>query len=78
MLHESDLLTKHFLHMKQKIGDVEIVFGSDKKKAIHYIFPKATHLLCTKHLKDKVRQNLRDNIECSRQEIDEKSIDSIF
>lgn len=57
--------------MKQKIEDVEIVFGSDTKKAIHYISPKATHLLCTKHLKDNVRQNLRDKIECFRQENDE-------
>lgn len=51
-----------FVHISQKIRDVEIVFGSDEEKAtntaIHNVFQKATHLLCTKHMNDNIRQNL--------------------
>lgn len=53
-----------FVHIKQKIRDVEIVFGSDEEKAtntaIHNVFQKATHLLCTKHMNDNIRQNLKN------------------
>lgn len=60
---------------------MEIVFGSDEEKAInkaiHNVFPKARHLLCTKHMKDNIRRNLKDKIGCSREER-EKNIHSIF
>lgn len=63
-------LKPFFSHIKQTIGDVETIFGSDEEKAInkaiHNVFPNATHLLCTKHMKDNIRRNLKDG--CSREE----------
>lgn len=66
LLYERDFETFFFSHIKQKIGDVETIFGSDEEKAInkaiHNVFPNATHLLCTKHMKDNIRRNLKDRM----------------
>jgi hypothetical protein len=75
MLHfDSDYNTYFtFLsHIRQKIGDTDIIIGSDEEKAItkaiSNTFPTATHLLCTKHMKDNIRRNLQDKIGCSRED----------
>ena len=68
---------KSFLeHVKteldSEIGSVElrlsenIEFGTDDEKAltkaIDHVFPSATRLLCTKHLKDNVKHYLQNNV----------------
>ena len=44
----------------------DIEFGTDDEKpltkAIDYVFPSATRLLCTKHLKDNVNHYLQNNV----------------
>ncbi len=52
------------LQIKLKVTDrSKIVFGSDQEQAmvnaIEDCFPDATHILCTRHLKDNARENLR-------------------
>lgn len=84
MLHfDSDYETYFtFLsHIRVKTGDTDIIFGSDEEKAItkaiHNAFPSATHLLCTKHMKDNIRRNLQDKVGCSREDR-EKIVKTIF
>ena len=58
--------------LDNEVGAVElrlskdIEFGTDDEnaltKAIDYVFPSATRLLCTKHLKDNVKHYLPNNI----------------
>jgi hypothetical protein len=59
----------HFIsHLQIKLSDVQhhnIVFGTDEEaaviKAITACFLQATHILCTKHLKENTRENLHKN-----------------
>jgi hypothetical protein len=59
----------HFIsHLQIKLSDVQhhnIVFGTDQEaaviKAIIACFLQATHILCTKHLKENTRENLHKN-----------------
>jgi transposase-like protein len=55
-------------HLQIKLSDVQhhnIVFGTDQEaaviKAITACFPQAKHMLCTRHLKENARENLRKN-----------------
>ena len=58
--------------LDNEVGAVElrlskdIEFGTDDEKAltkaIDYVFPSATRLLCTKHLKDNVKHYLQNNV----------------
>ena len=84
MLHyDSDYETYFsFLSLiKQKTGATDIIIGSDEEKAItkaiRNVFPSATQLLCTKHMKDNIRRNLQDKIGCSKEDR-EKIVKAIF
>ena len=56
-------------HLREKIGDENIVLGTDEEKAItkaiRTVFPNSTHLLCTLHLKENVRRYLSDKVGCN-------------
>lgn len=83
MLHfdsDYDAYFTFLSHIRQKIGDTNIIIGSDEKaitKAISNVFPTATHLLCTEHIKDNIHRNLQDKIGCSREDR-EKIVKMIF
>lgn len=69
---DSDAYFTFLSHIRQKIGDTDIIIGSDEEKAItkaiSNAFPTATHLLCTKHMKDNIRWNIQDKIEYFRED----------
>ena len=61
---DGNLETCHRLQIK--LSDIQhhnIAFGTDEEaaviKSITACFPQATHILCTRHLKDNARENPR-------------------
>jgi len=61
-------ISNFFNHLKVKLSDVttdQLVLGSDEElalvNAITAAFPDATHVLCTRHLRENAKQKLIDN-----------------
>ena len=70
---ETDTYYKFLCHLNSKLGyPSKLKIGSDEEKAIkndiNQAFEEPIHVLCTKHLKDKVRRYPKDKEGCGAKE----------